>query len=441
MTFTYADLFAGVGGFHAAMAQVGGTCVFASELDRAAAAVYEVNWGTDVQAAQGRPVVEGDIVPLTEPRVMPWVPDLDVVCAGFPCQPFSKSGHQRGINETRGTLFFNILRLLQARKPSVILLENVRNLAGPRHQETWSTIVRSLRDVGYRVSARPTVLSPHQLPPHMGGTPQVRHRVFITGTYVGPDRAHEAWAVAPTVPLGAVVGWDPQSWDLERHLPLDRPTSTTPLSETETGWIDAWDRLVQLLLKARNGKPLPGFPLWADAFKARPTIPTGTPAWKRAFLLKNSQFYVEHQAVIDQWRTEHPEVATFPPSRRKLEWQAQDAGSLWDCLLHLRPSGIRAKKPTYVPALVAITQTSILGPKRRRLTVGEGARLQGLPKDFDFGTQPESASFKQLGNGVAVGAALHVFRTHVLNDRDVPQHVRDGILASLPRPVPESLTA
>src|SRR3954453_18320871 len=128
MTFAFADLFAGIGGFHAAMSAVGGTCVFASEFDPAAATVYERNWGDSVEPAVGRPAVEGDIVPLTEPRVAPWMPEFDVLCAGFPCQPFSKSGFQRGIGETRGTLFFNIAKLLESRRPSVILLENVRNL-------------------------------------------------------------------------------------------------------------------------------------------------------------------------------------------------------------------------------------------------------------------------------------------------------------------------
>ena len=82
--------------------------------------------------------------------------------------------------------------------------------------------------------------------------------------------------------------------------------------------------------------------------------------------------------------------------------------------MHLRPSGLRAKRATYVPALVAITQTSILGDRRRRLSPREVARLQGLPEWFDFGDQPDAATYKQAGNGVNVGAAYHVFREHVL---------------------------
>ena len=182
--FTFADLFAGIGGFHASLSAAGGQAVFVSEIDPSASAVYERNWGGHVRPRAGRPLLEGDVIPLTDPTVT-HVPDHDVLAAGFPCQPFSKSGFQRGINETRGTLFFNIAKILQERQPRVILLENVRNLAGPRHRDTWATIVRTLRDLGYRVSSTPTVFSPHNLPPELGGTPQVRDRVFILGTLVG----------------------------------------------------------------------------------------------------------------------------------------------------------------------------------------------------------------------------------------------------------------
>ena len=109
----------------------------------------------------------------------------------------------------------------------------------------------------------------------------------------------------------------------------------------------------------------------------------------------------------------------FPASRRKLEWQAQDTPSLWETVMHFRPSGIRAKRSTYLPALVAITQTSIIGSRERRLSVREAARLQGLPEWFSFDEQSDKASYKQLGNGVSVGAVWHVIRTTVERHRDV----------------------
>ena len=145
-------------------------------------------------------------------------------------------------------------------------------------------------------------------------------------------------------------------------------------------------------------------------------IPPGTPPWKAGFLRKNAELYTRHQEAIETWLDEWDGLRAFPPSRRKLEWQAQDTRSLWETVMHFRPSGIRAKRPTYLPALVAITQTSIIGEHRRRITTREAARLQGLPEWFDFGTQPDALTYRQLGNGVNVGVAHYVLREHVLRE-------------------------
>jgi DNA (cytosine-5)-methyltransferase 1 len=117
---------------------------------------------------------------------------------------------------------------------------------------------------------------------------------------------------------------------------------------------------------------------------------------------------------------------TFPESRQKLEWQAQDETSLWNCVLSLRPSGIRAKRMTHLPALVAITQTPILGPRERRLSPCEAARLQGLPDEFDFGAQRDALTYKQLGNGVNVGVVWNVLKAHVERDKLLLLATRKG---------------
>jgi DNA (cytosine-5)-methyltransferase 1 len=108
--------------------------------------------------------------------------------------------------------------------------------------------------------------------------------------------------------------------------------------------------------------------------------------------------------------------------------------------MHFRPSGIRAKAPTYLPALVAITQTSIIGSRRRRLTPHEAARLQGLPRTFTFSGQRDQASYKQVGNGVAVGAAWHVFRSHVRGDaNDLPAPLVDAVVNAPSNPIHDAL--
>jgi DNA (cytosine-5)-methyltransferase 1 len=411
--FTFIDLFAGIGGFHAALSSMGGKCVYAVEIDRQAAQVYERNWGLNPF---------GDITRDANDEVMN-VPPHDVLVAGFPCQPFSKSGAQRGMDETRGTLYWNILKIIEAHHPKMVLLENVRNLAGPRHLHEWAVIIETLRAEGYRVAETPAIFSPHLMPREAGGRPQVRERVFISATYVGEGAAEDTLAPEGVVYNRAVGDWDPKSWVLETDLPLDADhhAEGCDLTESERYWIDAWNEFVELMWDAREGHRLPGFPLWADEWINVDDleIPSGTPKWKADYLLKNAQFYTDHKKVIDRWVKKWKIYSErFPASRRKLEWQAQDTPRLWDTVMHFRPSGIRAKAPSYLPALVAITQTSIVGSRERRLSTREAARLQGLPEWFDFGDQPAAATYKQLGNGVSVGSVWHVLKRHADRDSD-----------------------
>lgn len=394
--FRFIDLFAGIGGFHAALSALGGECVYAAEKDPEAAAIYELNWGMKAQDDVTR---EGWVEEL---------PEFDILAAGFPCQPFSKSGSQKGMEEARGTLFFNICEALEARKPAVVLLENVRNIAGPRHKHEWEVIITSLRDLGYRVSSEPVVLSPSWLPAEQGGRPHNRERVFIVGTYVG---WHDAWAAANEEPTVDVAALKRPKWHLETSLKMDEfptPGSTVWLSWDEKKWLKAWHGFVREMRLELN----PNWPgvVWVDAWKSS-SIPAATPSWKRKILEKNRAYYLKNQELLDNWLEKYG-VEQFPPSRRKFEWQAGE--SQWsECLAQFRPSGVRVKRGDVVGSLVAITQTPISLKRWRKLTVRECARLQGLPEWFSFEGQPERASYKQLGNGVCVGAAYWVLREHL----------------------------
>lgn len=415
MSFTFIDLFAGIGGFHAALTALGGECVYASEWDEDAARIYARNWNVEP---------DGDITLAANDETME-VPEHDVLAAGFPCQPFSKSGKQLGMDETRGTLFWNIAKIVEVRKPKLVLLENVQNLAGPRHEHEWEVIIRTLVGLGYRVSKTPFIVSPHTIRPEYGGRPQVRNRVFICAT-LKPKGFKEFDSGVDLPDLSQVKrDWKPSDWNLKKDLPLELKKNlkdkSVLLSESEIKWINAWDEFVQIIRKGLGDKKLPGFPIWADSWVDVKDlkIPRGTPKWKRNFLEKNSSLFTEHKPELKKWLKKWKVLEEFPPSRRKFEWQAQDTDSLWKALLHFRPSGIRAKKTTYVPALVAITQTSIVASEKRRLTVRECARLQGFPDWFDFIDQNSSLSFKQLGNAVNVGAAYNVFKAQVIRDLDL----------------------
>ena len=401
-SFTYIDLFAGIGGFHAALSALGGTCVYASEIDKAASKIYSLNWGID-------PL--GDITKDANEEVMK-VPKHDVLVAGFPCQPFSKSGSQKGMEETRGTLYWNILNIIRHNMPTLVLLENVRNLCGPRHKHEWEVIIRTLRESGYRVSEYPWILSPHNLPPELGGRPHARERVFIAAVKTESSDKSVPKSFSPS---RHVNNWSPKSWKFARDLPLEinLREKALRLTEQQDYWLRAWDDFVRQLGSTGSKQPLPGFPLWGDAWRDfdETPFPTDAPDWKLDFLTKNLEFYNQNRKVIDAWAQKWSFYTDkFPPSRRKFEWQAGKLTSLRSTLIHLRPSGIRVKQANYAPALVAITQTSIIYEKRRYLSVREAARLQGLPDWFSFGEQPDRLSYKQLGNGISVGAIWYILK-------------------------------
>jgi DNA (cytosine-5)-methyltransferase 1 len=307
-----------------------------------------------------------------------------------------------------------------------VLLENVRNIAGPRHVHEWKVIIKTLRDLGYRVSSKPLVVSPHLIRPEYGGRPQVRERVFICATRIPNKHRGFDLEVDPPNLEPIMQGWDPKLWNLKTDLPLEKITSkvlrrSLELSNSESEWIEAWNEFVVLMRQRMGGKPLPGFPIWVDAWVDVTTlrIPKNTPEWKSNFLRKNAEFYTEYKIELDRWLKKWNYLANFPPSRRKLEWQAQETKTLWDTVLHFRPSGIRAKKANYLSALVAITQTSVIGNQKRRITVREAARLQGLPDWFDFIDQSPAISYRQLGNAVNVGAVYNVLRAQVVRDLDL----------------------
>lgn len=256
--FRYVDLFAGIGGFHLAMDALGGQCVMASEIDAACQEVYEDNFGL-------RP--EGDIQPLTEGRRI-MVPPHDVLCGGFPCQPFSKSGHRLGINEARGTLFFNILKILEACRPRFVVLENVRNLAGPRQRDTWNTIIRSLRSLGYRVSDRPVVFSPHLLPPRLAGAPQIRDRVFVLGERVvsrdqqAPLTSRRSSRTSPSTHGTRALGESSPFLTLTRRLTRSTATPCAPTrSIGSTRGLTSFSASRTSLFQGSPSGPMPSGPV------------------------------------------------------------------------------------------------------------------------------------------------------------------------------------
>jgi DNA (cytosine-5)-methyltransferase 1 len=419
MSFTFADLFAGIGGFHAALTKHGGKSVFISEIDKDARDVYANNWLQDEEVS-----ISGDITKLTEGAVR--VPKHNVLTGGFPCQPFSKSGNQRGVAEARGTLFHNILRIVETKKPELILLENVRNLIGPKHIEDYGVMIRLIRELGYVVSDEPTILSPHEIPEILGGSPQHRERIFIGAVRMNSATSKRFEEIGPLLPRHPFVDFGEIKWDLaqflEKHTERNSLLSSgTELSSDQKRALKVWNNFIRLNLR-NNGEKLPGLPLWTEYWKPRHEIRISReiPAWKRRFIERNSEFYQNNYKWIDPWMAE-AQLENLIPSYRKFEWQAQEYKDLNECLIQFRPSGIRVKPPNYVPTFVAMAQTPVLGWEKRFLSVAEAKALQGFSKPFRFGDQRDNLSFKQIGNAVHVGAASIVFQALLKRARQIEQ--------------------
>ncbi|MCQ2341362.1 MAG: DNA (cytosine-5-)-methyltransferase [Paludibacteraceae bacterium] len=391
--FKFIDLFCGIGGFHQAMKALGGTCVYACDIDADCRKTYYANYGL---------MPDSDITKVDANKL----PDFDVLCAGFPCQAFSKAGKRLGFaDETKGTLFFDVERIMKACQPQYALLENVRNLASHDGGNTWKTIHEHLVNIGYNVLEEPVIFSPHYL-----GIPQHRERVFIM--CVRKDIG--------TIPMFNFNATKLPKCDILDIMQTDSEISNIEhykLSKDKIELINLWDEFIQNI----KCEKLPGFPIWSDRLcELDPTEDLSQyPSWKQNFIRKNNQLYLQNKKFIDDWLKKALKCPAFFGAKAKLEWQAGQSKkpSLWDNILQFRPSGIRVKPGTYFPALVAITQTSIVGCRQRELTPRECARLQGFPDTF----QPdiiEIQAYKQFGNAVNVDV-VKLFAKYMFGDKSV----------------------
>lgn len=411
-SFRFADLFAGLGGFHVALARLGGECVYAAEWKEHLRDLYEENFGL-------RP--DGDIS-LVHPMD---VPDHQVLTAGFPCQPFSKAGEQLGFECTeQGNLFFNVAAILEKKKPTYFILENVPNLLKHDGGRTWEEIRRVLSgDLGYDVRAE-------RFSPHNFGVPQIRDRVYIVGSLLPLDRF--VW---------------PTTSDTETNIETvldDNPAEAKKLSAQVKECLDVWDEFLNV---APPDVELPSFPLWSmewgatypfeettphqlrkrfgvnglkgfkgshgakigclktvdERWAALPsharTPQTEFPGWKQRFIRQNRQFYEDNKFWIEPWL---PKILKFPSSLQKFEWNVKGGNrNIWEYVIQFRASGVRVKRRTTAPSLIAMTDTQvpIIGWQKRYMTPRECARLQSLDGLKCLPDSP-SRAFAALGNAV-----------------------------------------
>lgn len=187
--FTFIDLFAGIGGFHQAMHKLGGKCVFASEIDLYARKTYQHNFSSICPELFERNLFNKDIK-----KVLPEeIPDFDILCAGFPCQPFSQVGKKKGFQDKEnGNLFFDIAEIIKVKKPKALFLENVRGILNHDDGNTFNVIKDIItNELGYSFHYKVVKASDY-------GLPQLRPRVFIIGF---KDKAVSNFEFPPKQPL------------------------------------------------------------------------------------------------------------------------------------------------------------------------------------------------------------------------------------------------
>ncbi len=347
----FIDLFAGLGGFHKALHELGHECVFASEIDPNLREVYKINWNIDVN---------GDIKKIAKDDIDS-IPDHDVLCAGFPCQPFSKAGKQLGRDDKRGTLFDEIVKILSHKKPSYFILENVRYIAKHDNEETWKYMQVAFKELGYAVDH-------HIYSPHDFGIPQHRQRIFIVGSLLGLEHFN----------FQEIDAYKTNVIDISKFIETN-PTDYKKLPQSNQNCLKLWQKFIDRLPTTSK---MPGFPIWGmefgatypyeqtfpyklssdvlsefkgnfgcdlsgldkDAqFKNLPSyarVESDFPGWKQRYIQYSRKLYTDNKSLIDDVVQE---IAMLPSqSWQKLEWNVGEMErNINNYILQFRASGIR----------------------------------------------------------------------------------------------------
>jgi DNA (cytosine-5)-methyltransferase 1 len=387
----FIDLFCGIGGFHQALSNLGFECVFACDVDKNCRDCYEKNYGI-------KPA--GDIKSVDTATI----PEFEILCAGFPCQSFSKAGFQKGFNDDRGNLFFNICDIARHHNPKYMILENVRNLASHDSGNTWRVIRESIEELGYETYENPLILNTLSF-----GIPQNRERVIIMCV-------RKDFGKLPSLP--EIPKKKPKSNLADFLYTQDGKNISGKLKVVE----GVWDEFVKLLIS--NSVAMPKFPIWTDWWDSDGEgTASNTPDKKAAFyskytnwIDKNRDFYKNNQSILDPWIKKSRSKKEWLGAVRKFEWQAGDLrpdDGMDKVLWSPRGSGIRVKRPNYIPTLVALSQVPVYGPESRKLTPRELLRLQSFPDSFNFN---EKHIYKQVGNAVNVRMIERAARFLILGE-------------------------
>jgi len=406
--FRFIDLFCGIGGFNQAITLLGGKCVFACDINTQCQEVYKKNFCKNNEF-----IVTGDINKAIKNTL---IPNFDVLCGGFPCQTFSKAGLQNGFNvvekdngdkDERGQLFYKIVDILKNHPEcKYIILENVRNLADKK--ENWAIICDELKKLGFIITEKAIIESPHHF-----GIPQVRERVFILGIRgeIFDRRRHlpDGYLTRETLHIDEYINKCPFDGNCLSYILDNDYDEKYNVSREIKELLDIWEEF------RANVKGLCS-PFWTHKagigiydrieYINNPLIGfKNMPDWKQSMVMRSRIMYENNYRFIDEWVKKN-KMLERNLIYQKFEWNAGNScSSLKECIIQIRQSGIRAKRPNFFPSLVAMNNTPIVWDKKtehyRYLTPKEAAKLQSFKPDFIF-SDIDTVTYRQLGNSVNV---------------------------------------
>jgi len=405
----FIDLFAGLGGFHLALRELGHECVFASEINPNLRDVYYKNLYI---------LPAGDITNIDSKDI----PKHDILCAGFPCTPFSKAGKRLGRKDKKqGKLYVEILRILEHHKPKYFILENVSNLNYHDERKTISLIKNKLSKLGYELDSN--IYSPHEF-----GIPQYRRRVFIVGALNGLNRFEwiDKYKVHGETSIDTILekgrnGFVYISSEQKKCIAVWQKFLNV-LPTTEFLYYPIWAMEFGATYPFENKTPYTASNLELgkskgafgtslsglsrdDKIKSLPTYAqveqNEFPDWKKKFIRSNRELYKKYKSELDPII---PLIKNLPvPSWRKFEWNCNsDSRVIKKHILQFRASGLRVKKNNFTPSLVSPkTQIPIIGWESRYISRKEALRLQSMEK-LKYLPPNDTAFFRAIGNAVNV---------------------------------------